>query len=86
MSEKMMSQKELSEFKSMPYNKPLNRYGSSVNKKLPPRRIPTVGIVLKVPSTTNTTINKHHHHGGAVRPSYNLRSMDLPDLTQETSS
>ncbi len=27
-----------------------------MNKKLPPRRIPTVGIVQKVPSTTNTTI------------------------------
>jgi hypothetical protein len=37
-------------------------------KKLLPRRIPTVGIVPKVPSTTNTTINKHHHHGGALWP------------------
>ncbi len=39
-----------------------------------------VGIVQKVPSTTNTTIHNHHHHGGAVRPSYDVGSMDLPDL------
>jgi hypothetical protein len=40
-----------------------------------------VGIVLNVPSTTNTTIHKHHHHGGAVCPSYGVGSMDPPDLT-----
>jgi hypothetical protein len=55
-------------------------------KKLPPRKIPTVGIVRKVPSTTNTTINKHHHHGGAVCPSYGVGSMDPPDPTEVTSS
>jgi hypothetical protein len=41
-------------------------------QKLPPHRIPTVGIVQKVPSTTNTTIRKHHHHGRAVCSSYSL--------------
>jgi hypothetical protein len=45
-----------------------------------------VGIVRKVPSTTNTTIHKHHHHGRAVRPSYGVGLMDLPDPTQITSS
>jgi hypothetical protein len=45
----------------------------------------TVGIVQKVPSTTNTTINKHHHHGGAIHPSYNVGSMDPPDLMVVTS-
>jgi hypothetical protein len=40
-----------------------------------------VGIVRKVPSTTNTTINKHHHHGGAVRPSYGVELMDPPNPT-----
>jgi len=36
----------------------LNRYkGSGRNKKLPPRRLPTVGIVQKVLCTTNTTIH-----------------------------
>ncbi len=44
-----------------------------------------VGIVQKVQSTTNTTIHKHHHHGEAVCPSYNVGSMDLPDLTVVTS-
>ncbi len=39
-----------------------------------------VGIVQKVPSTTNTTIHKHHHHGGAVCPSNDVGSMDPPDL------
>jgi hypothetical protein len=48
--------------------------------------ISTIGIVQKVPSTTNTTIHKHHHHGGAVRPSYGMGLMDPPDLTQVTSS
>jgi hypothetical protein len=45
-----------------------------------------VGILKKVPSTTNTTIHKHHHHGGAVCPSYGVGLMDLSDLTQVTSS
>jgi hypothetical protein len=44
-----------------------------------------VEIVQKVLSTTNTTIHKHHHHGEAVCPSYDLGSMDLPDLMLETS-
>ena len=36
----------------------LNHYkGSGWNKKLPPRRLPTVGIVRKVLNTTNTTIH-----------------------------
>ncbi len=69
------------------YLQQLNCYkGSSRNKKLPPRRIPTVGIVRKVPPTTNTTINKHHHHAGAIHPSYGLGLMDPPDPTQVTSS
>jgi hypothetical protein len=51
----------------------------------PPHKIPTVGIVQKVPSTTNTTIHKHHRHGGAVFPSYNVGSMDLPNLMVVTS-
>jgi hypothetical protein len=54
-------------------------------QKLPPRRIPTVGIVQKVLSTTNTTIHKHHHHGGVICPSYDVGSMDLPDLMVVTS-
>ncbi len=44
-----------------------------------------VGIVKKVPSTTNTTIHKLHHYGGAVCPSYGVGLMDLPDLMQVTS-
>jgi hypothetical protein len=44
-----------------------------------------VGIVQKLPSTTNTTIHKHHHHGRAICLSYNVGSMDLPDLTVVTS-
>ncbi len=44
-----------------------------------------VGIVQKVPSTTNTTIHKHHQHGGAICPSYDVGSMDSPDLTVVTS-
>ncbi len=31
----------------------------------------------------NTTIHKHHHHGGAVRPSFGVRSMDPPDRTRD---
>jgi hypothetical protein len=29
--------------------------GSGGNQKLPPRRFPTIGIIQKVPSTTNTS-------------------------------
>jgi hypothetical protein len=54
-------------------------------QKILSRRIPMIGIVPKVPSTTNTTIHKHHHHG-AVCPSYGMGSMDLPDPMQVTSS
>jgi hypothetical protein len=54
-------------------------------QKLLPHRIPTVGIVQKVLSTTNTTIHKHHHHGGAVCPSYGVGSMDPLDLMVVTS-
>jgi hypothetical protein len=64
----------------------LTAMGSGEKEKLPPCRIPTVGIVQKVPSTTNTTIPKHHHHGGAVGPSYGVRLMDPPNPTQVTSS
>ena len=44
-----------------------------------------VGIVQKLPSTTNTTIHKHHHHGRAICHSYDVRSMDLPNLMVLTS-
>ena len=59
---------------------------SGRNKKLPPRRIPTVGIVRKVPSTRTQLSHKHHHHGGAVCPSYGVLTMDTPDRTRATSS
>jgi hypothetical protein len=62
--------------------KPLQ--GSGGNKKLPPHRIPMVGIVKKVPSTTNTTIHKHHHYGGAIHPSYGVESMDPHNPMQVT--
>jgi hypothetical protein len=45
-----------------------------------------IGIVKKVPSTTNTIIHKHHHHGGAVRPFYGMGLTDPPDPTQVASS
>jgi hypothetical protein len=45
-----------------------------VNEKLLPRRIPTVGIVQKSPSTPSQLSHKHHHHGGAVSPSYGVDS------------
>ncbi len=51
----------------------------------PPPRFPTVGIVQKVPSTTNTRIHKHHHHGEAVHPSYDVGLMNLPNLMAVTS-
>ncbi len=60
--------------------------GSGGNKKLLSHRIPTIGIVQKLLSTTNTTINKHHHHGGAVRSSYGMGLMDPPIPMQVTSS
>jgi hypothetical protein len=69
------------------WHQQLNLYkGSSGNKKLLPCRIPTVGIVRKVPSTNNTTIPKHHHHRGAIHSSYGVRLMDSPNPTQVTSS
>ena len=56
-------------------------------KKLPPRRIPTVGIVRKVVLSTRTQLtHKHHHRGGAVCPSYGSVSLDTPDRTRATSS
>jgi len=65
----------------------LNRYkGSGGNKKLPPRRIPTVGTVQKVLSTGTQLTHKHHHHGGAVCPSYGVVSLDTPDRARVTSS
>jgi hypothetical protein len=66
--------------------KQLNRYKSSEgNEKIPPRKIPMIEIVRKVPSNTNTISHKYHHHGGAVCPSYGVGSMDLPDPTHTTS-
>jgi hypothetical protein len=54
--------------------------------ELPPRRIPTVGIVWNSPSTPPHQSHKHHHHGGAVCPSYGVVSMDTPDRTWVTYS
>ena len=66
--------------------KQLNRYkGSGGNEKLPPRRIPTVGIVRKVPSTRTQLSHKHHHPGGAVCRSYGVVTLDTPDPTRLTS-
>ena len=53
--------------------------GSGGNEKLPPCRVPTVGIVRKVLSTRTQLTHKHHHHGGAVCPSYGVVSLDTPD-------
>jgi hypothetical protein len=58
--------------------------GSGGKEKLPPCRIPTVGIVRKV-LLTRTQTHKRHHHGGAVYPSYGVVSLDTPDRTRETS-
>ncbi len=67
--------------------KQLNHYkGSGGNKKLPPHRIPTVGIVRNVLLTRTQLTQKHHHHGGAVCPSYGVVSLDTPDPPQVTSS
>ena len=60
--------------------------GLGGNEKLPPRRIPTVGIVWRSPSTPPQQSQKHHHHGGAVFPSYGVVSMDTPDRIRLTSS
>jgi hypothetical protein len=60
--------------------------GSGRNEKLPPHRIPTVGIVRKVLLTRTQLTHKHHHHGGAVCPSYGVVSLDTPDRTRATSS
>jgi hypothetical protein len=40
----------------------------------------------KSTANPNTTIHKHHHHGGAVRPSFGVRSMDPPNWTRRPSS
>ena len=55
------------------------------NKKLPLHGIPTVGIVQNVPSIPTQLSHTHHHHGSAVCPSYDVGSMDPPNLTQVTS-
>jgi len=60
--------------------------GSGGNQKFPPRRIPTVGIVQKVPPTQTQLSHKHHHHGGADCPSYGVVSMDTPNQTRATPS
>jgi hypothetical protein len=67
------------------FNRNTNK-GSGGNEKLLPRRIPTVGIVRKVPSTRTQLFHKHHHHGGAVCPSYGAVTLDTPDPTRATSS
>jgi hypothetical protein len=55
-------------------------------EKLPPRRIPTVGIVTKSTVDPNiTNPQTHHHHSGAVCPSYGMVSLDTPDRTRATS-
>jgi hypothetical protein len=77
--------------RSTPSVKPLNinrntHKGSGGNKKLPPRRIPTVGIEQKVPSTQTQLSHKHHHHSGAVCPSYGVLTMDMLDWTRATPS
>ena len=60
--------------------------GSGGNEKLPPHRLPLVGIVRKVPLTRAQLSHKHHHHGGAIDPSYGVLTMDTPDRMQATSS
>jgi hypothetical protein len=60
--------------------------GLGGNKRLPPRRIPMVGIVRKVPSTLTQQSHKHHHHGGAVCPSYGVLTMNTPDRRWATPS
>ena len=64
----------------------LTAISSDENKKLPAHSISTLGIVQKVPSTTNTTIHKNHHHGRAIHPSYGMGLKDPPDPMQVTSS
>ena len=58
--------------------------GSGRNEKLPPRLIPTVGILRKVPLTRTQLSHIHHHHGGAVCPSYGVLTMVTPDRTRAT--
>jgi hypothetical protein len=66
--------------------KQLNRYKVPAGTKTPaPKDSYGRNRVQKVPSTTNTTIHKHHHHGGAVCPSFDVGSMDLPNLMVVTS-
>ena len=60
--------------------------GLGENEKLPPGRIPTVGIVQQVLSTRTQLSHKHHHHGGAVCPSFGMVTMDRPDPMQVTPS
>ena len=60
--------------------------GLDGNKKLPPQRIHTVGIVRKSLSTPPQQSHKNHHHGGAICPSYGVASMDTPNPTRVTSS
>jgi hypothetical protein len=60
--------------------------GSGGKEKLPPCRVPTVGIIRKVLSTRTQLTHKHHHHGGALCPSYGVVSLDMPDRTRATSS
>jgi hypothetical protein len=55
--------------------------GSGGNEKLLRHRIPMVGIVRKILLTLTQLSHKHHHHGGAVCPSYSVRSMDPPFRT-----
>jgi len=60
--------------------------GSGGNKKLPPRRIPMVGIVRKVQSTQTLLSHKQHHHGGDICPSHGILTMDMPNWMQATPS
>jgi hypothetical protein len=60
--------------------------GSGGNKKLPPRRFSTVGIVREFRRSPTQPPHKHHHHGGAVCPSYGVGSMDPPDRTRRPYS
>jgi hypothetical protein len=61
--------------------------GSGGNEKFPPRMFSTVGIVLKLPLTPNTTNPQTSPPWcGAVCPSYGVVSLDTPDTTRVTSS
>ena len=65
---------------------PLLGFGRGGTKKLPPRRIPKLGIVRKVLSTQTQLSHKRHHHGGAVCLSYGVVSLDMPNQMRATSS